>query len=132
MRRPPIFFWSFDTSADQQKEPVFSAVEQEGTTPLVKMMAGRYTRNFTNFQHPQIVPGDYRGTRVILDGNYKLIVSENPKSDESVQEFYQLEEDPAETQNLAETQPEQTAKLARELLDWQSSVLKSLTGGDYQ
>ena len=47
-------------------------------------------------------------------------------------ELFDLRKDPAEKHNLAEAQPETVKKLQKEMRDWQSSVLNSLTGADYK
>eukprot|EP00913_Durusdinium_trenchii_P023372 g21950.t1 len=75
-KRPqPIGFWSFHlkNEAKTARKPYIPAKLQEGTTPLVKMMAGRFTRNFQNFHHPEVAEHDYEGPRVLLDNNYKLV-----------------------------------------------------------
>ena len=125
-RPEPIFFWTYGASAkERQNAPYIEPALQEGTTPLVKMMAGRYTRNFTNFRHPEITDADYGGTAVILDGPRKLIVGPNGA------ELYDLKSDPAEKQDLAKSKPRVTQEMGRQLRDWQTSVLESLSGADY-
>jgi arylsulfatase A-like enzyme len=121
-RSAPIFFWS---GRAQKGEPYLDPALQEGTTPLVKMMAGRYTRNFTNYRHPEITERDYGGTRVMLDGPYKLIV------DDRKTELFDLSRDPAEKNNLADSQANIADRMSVALRTWQTSVLESLTGTDY-
>ncbi|MBD3266733.1 sulfatase-like hydrolase/transferase, partial [bacterium] len=101
-KRPrPICFWSFHFNREANHTPYIDPKLQEGTTPLVKMMAGRYTRNFRNFQHKEIREQDYQGTRVILDNQYKLIL-EGPRDGEKKKELFDLHSDPAEENNLVE------------------------------
>lgn len=129
-RPEPIGFWTFNMREDKQKTPYLPPDLQTGTTPLVKMMAGRYTRNFTNFQHKMITPEDHKGPRTLLDNRYKLVIHE--KGDSSHKELFDIREDPAEKTNLIDAKPEVAAKLERKLHAWQESVLKSLTGADYR
>lgn len=130
-RSSPIGFWSFDTAVTAQQRPYISAELQQGTTPLVKMMAGIHTRNFRNFHHPKVTPDDWAGTRVLLDNRYKLVVrgqrGSSPKA-----ELFDVRKDPAETENLAVDRPQVLADMRAALHQWQQSVLKSLTGADYQ
>jgi len=101
---------------------------QEGTTPLIKMMAGKYTRTFRNYHHPEIKESDYNGSRALLHNRYKLVVDGEK---ESGIELFDMEKDPYETTNLADDLPAVTATLKDQLRVWQGSVLKSLTGADY-
>ena len=133
-RRPsPVSFWSFNMKNDSSGEPrpYIAAELQEGTTPLVKMMDGRFTRNFRNFHHSKITDQDYTGPRAMLDGNYKLVINGQRKG-ETVKELFDLRSDPSEKKNLVETHPKIASRIERQLRDWQKSVLNSLTGVDYQ
>lgn len=132
-RPSPIYFWNYDASRDVKRglKPYFEAKLQEGTTPLVKMMDGRLTRNFRNFHHPSITEQDFGGARAILANHYKLVVDAKSGT-ESMRELFNLRDDPAEENNLVETKPEIAKNLERQLRDWQQSVLNSLTGADYR
>lgn len=133
-RRPtPIGFWMYRTQNEkpQSLKPYIEPKLQEGTTPLVKMMAGRYTRNFTNFHHPTITERDYEGPRAWLDGKYKLVLTERAGG-KTVKELFDLRADPAEKKNLAGTHPDVVRQMEKQMRAWQSSVLKSLTGADYR
>ncbi len=124
-RPHPIGFWSFST-AGRGKTPYIDPQLQKGTTPLVKLMNGIPTRNFRNDHHPSIIEQDYSGERAWLDNRYKLLVSK--KGEVSL---FDLHNDPAETQNLAESQPAIVEKLSQQMRDWQTSVLDSLMEADY-
>jgi arylsulfatase A-like enzyme len=130
-RPSPICFWSYNINRELTQPPYIDSKLQEGTTPLVKMMDGRYTRNFRNFRHEEITERDYEGPRVILDNRYKLVV-EGQGDSESERELFDIRTDPAEKINLVETKPEVAGNLERQLKNWQRSVLESLTGADYQ
>lgn len=131
-RPQPLCFWEFHTGhlTPSKLEPYLDPKLQEGTTPLVKKMGGKATRDFTNYRHPPLSEEDSLGPRSIIVGNNKLVIhdrnSETPKV-----ELFNLQADPAEKKNLATQQPELTQELQGKLRDWQASVLKSLTGADY-
>ena len=128
-RPEPICFWSFGSNREGEGEPYIDPDLQEGTTPLVKMMDGRLTRNFRNYRYPAIGDKDYGGPRAILDSRYKLVV--DGRGGASSTELFDMREDPAESENLAASRPAEAERLAARLRDWQQSVLKSLTGADY-
>ena len=131
-RTQPIFFWSYNTQQlGADLKPYIAPELQEGTTPLVKMMAGRYTRNFRNVHMPAITDRDYAGPRVILDGRYKLVIAQSRKAGEPEKELFDLQADPSEKHNLLANKTDIATSLEAELRDWQSSVLKSLSGADY-
>lgn len=129
-RPTPIFFWEFNTHNEtaDKREPYIDPALQEGTTPLVKIMNGKYTRSFTNYRHPKIEDSDYTGARTVLDNRYKLVV--NGGKDTGI-ELFDIVKDPYETTNLAADLPAVTSTLKAQILNWQHSVLKSLTGADY-
>jgi hypothetical protein len=49
----------------ENPEPYIDPELQEGTTPLAKMMAGKYTRSFGNYKYSQVSENDYSGERAI-------------------------------------------------------------------
>lgn len=132
-RPSPICFWDYSASQETKSglEPYIDPKLQEGTTPLVKMMDGRLTRNFRNFHHPKITERDFAGPRAILDNRYKLVVDGQPGGD-SARALFDLLNDQSEKNNLIKAEPEIAKKLDQQLLDWQRSVLNSLTGADYR
>lgn len=131
-RPSPICFWSYDTRHETagSPEPYIDPAMQQGTTPLVKVMDGRFTRNFRNFHHPEISSEDFSGARAILDNRYKLVIG-GENGDETVKELFDLRSDQAEETNLIDAEPEAADDLERQLREWQESVLNSLTGKDY-
>jgi arylsulfatase A-like enzyme len=104
---------------------------QAGTTPLVKLMGGKATRDFTNYRHPALSEADYLGPRAIIEGQHKLVIHEAKQGAAKV-ELFDLESDPAEKKNLLAEKPDLAAKLQKHLREWQRSVLQSLTGADYR
>ncbi len=131
-RPNPLYFWEYDTSrfAGSKLQPYLDPALQTGTTPLVKLMDGKATRNFINWRHPQVTEADYRGPRAIIDGNLKLVIHES-KNDNLRRELFDLNVDPAEATNLVDQQMERADQLQSKLRDWQQSVLTSLSGADY-
>ena len=132
-RPSPIFFWSFNTGRafSGDSKPYIDPILQEGTTPLVKMMAGKYTRTFRNFHYPKISEQDFGGARTVLDNRYKLVVDAQ-SGNKSTIELFDLPNDPAEEQNLIGSHKKIAEKMEKQLRDWQQSVLESLTGADYR
>lgn len=133
-KRPgPILFWQYNAAAETKRKlkPYMAAKLQQGTTPLVKMLGGRFTRNFRNFHHPTITEADYTGPRAILDRNYKLVVRERGTG-ETVKELFNLQTDAAENKNVIADHPRVATRLERQMRKWQKSVLTSLTGADYR
>jgi len=128
-RPSPICFWQYTIQGGEAQNPYIEPGQQEGTTPLVKQMNGLYTRNFRNFQLEKISDQDYEGSRVILDNRYKLVIG--PGKNPTV-ELFEIREDPAEKYDLSETNVEVVKNLEKQLEDWQTSVLESLTGSDYR
>jgi hypothetical protein len=131
-RRPtPICFWDYDIARETASRfvPTIDAILQEGTTPLVKTLDGRRTRNFVNFHHPRITEPDYLGPRAILDNRHKLVIHDAANGEPTL-ELFDLRDDPAEEKNLVSERPEIARGLQRQLREWQQSVLESLTGRD--
>jgi arylsulfatase A-like enzyme len=128
-RPDPICFWAFNDQHESGNAPYIDERLQTGTTPLVKMMGNRYTRNFRNFHHPVITVGDWTGSRVILDNRYKLVLHDNSK--EPARQLFDVRSDPAEKVNLIESQPLIASRLEVQLHAWQESVLNSLLEADY-
>lgn len=129
-RPEPIGFWSFGNRGASRSKPYIDPELQKGTTPLVKMLGGRFTRNFRNFHHKEITPADYSGARALLDNRYKLVV--HGRGDNLKKELFDIRKDPGEKNNLVNEKAEVAGKLAKQLKDWQTSVLESLTEADYK
>jgi arylsulfatase A-like enzyme len=129
-RPRPIGFWNYAPGDEDESRPYIDPELQEGTTPLVKIMDGRFTRSFTNFDHTTIRERDYRGARIMLDNRFKLVIHDQEDGVPS-RELFDVRSDPAEKHNLIEKHPEVTEELDRRLRAWQESVLNSLTGADY-
>ena len=129
-RGEPIEFWNFpvNRAVEQSAKPYIATELQEGTTPLVKELGGRLTRNFRNTHHPEITPSDFEGSRAILTDDYKLVIDGEQNSGI---ELFDLSRDPGETNNLADAHPDLVRQLSGQLHDWQKSVMNSLMRADY-
>lgn len=103
----------------------------ESTTPLVKMMAGKYTRSFRNFRYDKIDKEHFKGERTVMFNDYKLVLDEQTPNENGV-ELYNLNLDLGEKYNVADEHPEIVKTMEKQKLDWQQSVLNSLTGADYK
>ena len=132
-REEPIFFWKFEYNKvfEKSAEPYIDPELQEGTTPLVKMMAGKYTRTFRNYKYTNVSEGDFSGERTVTSDRYKLVVEGSSPNDNGF-ELYDLINDRAEKVNLADSLPDIVNEMKKELTTWQESVLHSLTGADYR
>jgi arylsulfatase A-like enzyme len=125
-RPQPICFWVYEANREMRAggTPYLTAEQQEGTTPTAKLMAGKYTRDFRNLRHPVVKESDYAGRAAVLDNRYKLVRDKELA-------LYDVRADRGESADLAVKQPERTEALRRTLREWQDSVLRSLTGADY-
>jgi arylsulfatase A-like enzyme len=132
-RPTALHFWEYNTSAllNSGPKPYIDPALQQGTTPLVKKMGGKATRDFTNYRQPAITEADHLGPRSIIEGSLKLVVHE-PKSGGQQVELFDLDKDPAEKTSLASDRPEVVQKLQQHLRKWQDGVMKSLSGADYE
>jgi arylsulfatase A-like enzyme len=129
-RSSPICFWSFMAWREGLlREPYIAPELQKGTTPLVKSLGGRLTRNFVNFKYKEVSEEDFGGPRAILDNRYKLVVDGEKGSGI---ELFDLQNDPGESKNLVKSKPDVARKLKSRLREWQESVLRSLKGEDYR
>ena len=131
-RPKPVFFWAFNTgrASAGDARPYIDPELQEGTTPLVKMMGDKYTRDFRNFHHPTISEQDFGGPRTMLGNRYKLVVGAS--GEPSAVELFDLTNDPAEEHDLSGSHRAIARKMEKQLRNWQESVLESLTGADYR
>jgi arylsulfatase A-like enzyme len=132
-RTEPLYFWQFEPGKvfGENAEPYIDPKLQEGTTPLAKMMAGKYTRTFRNYKYRQVAESDFSGERTMMKDRYKLVVEGQLPNQQGV-ELYDIQHDPAEKTNLAGEYPEMVEEMQAELRTWQESVLTSLTGAEYE
>jgi arylsulfatase A-like enzyme len=131
-RTQPLAFWEYPTGrANRDRStPWIEPRLQEGTTPLVKLMNGKPTRDFLNLRIDNVTPDDRLGPRAIVIGDWKYVVH-GQKADGLKRELFDLRTDPAEKANLAAQHPDRVAEMEAELSSWQDSVVASLLGKDY-
>ncbi len=131
-RPSPICFWSFETGKvfSDAAMPYIDPELQEGTTPLVKMMNGKYTRTFRNLHYPEDGAPALGGARSIMTDQYKLVIG-GQSQDQTKVELFDLQNDPAESRDLSNSMRDVAEDLQKQLLDWQQSVLRSVQGADY-
>ncbi|MEO1993961.1 MAG: sulfatase-like hydrolase/transferase [Planctomycetaceae bacterium] len=133
-RPRPVFFWSYNTrqltARTPKPKPYLDLELQDGTTPLVKFLGGKRTRSFQNYHQPPVSETDYAGPRVVLDNRYKLVIG-GARGEATSVELFDMQNDSAETRNLAAAEPEITSKMGQQLRRWQKSVLHSLAEADY-
>jgi arylsulfatase A-like enzyme len=131
-RPVPLFFWEYETAPllRSQPAPWIDPELQKGTTPLAKLMAGKATRDFTNFRQPAARESDHLGPRAIVDGRFKLVVHDRPGGPPH-RELFDLQADPGETTDILARHPALAETLHAQLRRWQDSVIRSLGGADY-
>ena len=127
-REKPIAFWQWTAKPHEHTSPYFDQEAQTGTTPLVKLMNGKATRDFQNFRYEQTNADDYAGPRALLDGRFKLVVDGSKKLP---LELFDVIADPTESHNIAAQNSDVVQRMQQQLQEWQTSVLHSLTGADY-
>jgi arylsulfatase A-like enzyme len=132
-RTEPLYFWKFEPGEvpGTTEDPYIDQELQEGTTPLAKIMDGKFTRSFRNYKFTRISEKDYSGERAMMKGQYKLVV-EGKTPNEKGFELYDIQNDPGEKKNLADDYPDKVKEMQVEFRKWQESVLNSLTGADYK
>lgn len=131
-RPTPIAFWNGrPRNGGEDLEDYIDPELQKGTTPLVKLMGGIATRNFKNFHQTDIQEEDFSGPRALLDNQYKLVIHGGTGGD-AKKELFDILSDPGEEKNLIDTQAEVAGNMEDQLIEWQQSVLESLTEADYK
>lgn len=133
MERPsPIGFWNGSDRSGEGEVlvPYIDPALQVGTTPLVKLMGGIATRNFKNFHRTDIREEDFAGARAWLGNQYKFVIHGDNGPD-AKRELFDILADPEEQFNVLENKPDLAKEMESQLLEWQQSVLESLTGKDY-
>jgi arylsulfatase A-like enzyme len=118
-RDNPLYFWMFGVASGSKAppQPWIAPELQQGTTPMVKLMGGKATRDFTNFHHPTVTEKDYRGPRTIIQDDFKLVIHDRGESDRRL-ELFNLADDPAEQINLAKQMPELVQTMGSALRQW--------------
>ncbi|MEQ1826289.1 MAG: sulfatase-like hydrolase/transferase [Pirellula sp.] len=123
-RPKPIGFWKYASAGEQNNERWMSKELTRGTTPTVNNPA----IDFLNYRHP-VERTDLDGDAAWSGNQYKLVM--RGKQRERKAELYDLLSDPGEKVDIADRHPDVCNRMLAELVAWQRSVEKSLTGADY-
>jgi len=138
-KRPrPIGFWGYNHKAERKNEPWLEDVSLNEMITLTSRQKAkpRNSRNarkpaFANHKHPDIVAENFRIGAAWVTDRYKLLIPRARGNKEQIPELYDIEKDREEKNNIASGHPEIVKALRAELLEWQESVERSLTGVDY-
>ena len=138
-KRPrPIGFWGYNHKAERTNEPW---LEDQTLNEMITLTArqkarprnSRHARTpaFANHKHPEIIPGNFKTNAAWVTDRYKLYMPRPKKGGKQIPELYDLVNDRQETTNIASKHPEMVETMRAQLLEWQKSVERSLTGADY-
>lgn len=86
----------------------------------------------SGYKHPEVVPENFKTNAAWVTDRYKLYMPRPTKSGRQIPELYDLVNDRQETTNIAPEHPEMADTMRAQLLEWQQSVERSLTGADYR
>jgi arylsulfatase A-like enzyme len=82
-------------------------------------------------ERPQPLGFRFQRQSALIDNRWKIHARRLPSGEWTDWQLYDLDADPAESQNLAAQQPEQFERLKKRLLEWNVSVDASFAGKDY-
>lgn len=120
-RPSAIGFWKYASRGERSHTRWVSEELSRGTTPTTKNPA----IDFVNYRHPTARTNAFGGTAAWVDNRYKLLKVG------SRAELYDLLNDPKETTDIAARRPAVVKTMSDQLVIWQQSVERSLTGADY-
>jgi arylsulfatase A-like enzyme len=138
-KRPkPIGFWGYNHKAERENEPWLEDISLNEMITLTARQKAR-PRNrknsrkpaFSNHKHPEMVPENFQSSGAWVTDRYKLLMPRARGNKEQIPELYDLEKDREEKNNIASQHPGIVKTMRAELLEWQESVERSLTGADY-
>ncbi|MHC4312512.1 MAG: sulfatase-like hydrolase/transferase [Planctomycetota bacterium] len=138
-KRPkPIGFWGYNNRPERNNEPWLEDVSLNEMITLTARQKARpqKSRNarkpaFANHKHPEMLSDNFRSASAWVTDRYKLLMPRARGNKTQVPELYDLEKDRQEKDNIASQHPEIVKAMRAELLEWQESVERSLTGADY-
>ena len=134
-RAQPIGAWTYKHKREGDFEPwIADRKSCEMITMTTRQMArqeaanGDYKRDeFINFKHP-VAEQSFTGPAAWIGNRYKLVLEKKAK----YFSLYDFKKDRRETMDIAASNPEMVRSMKLELEAWQRSVVKSLTGADYE
>ncbi len=126
-RKSPLGFWVYQKKGRPMRSDAMLQLQRDKPRPAseVEPDPSLIAGNVSN-DNPQ-------GPAAWIDGNWKLHripISQEPKKFRY--RLYNLKEDPQEKKDLFSAQPQRAKKMQKELAAWQSSVINSLNGKDYE
>ena len=132
-RSNPIGFWhgythGEPTHSDRIIKSLMEAQQAGKPTPLPK----RLLKNVNQFPKRKAhANGSYPGHAALLQWPWKIHAIGHAKKGPRY-ELYNLQNDPMEQKDLSKQHPDLLKKMKASIHTWQSSVLKSLEGADYE
>jgi hypothetical protein len=138
-KRPkPLGFWGYNNRPERNNEPWLEDVSLNEMITLTTRQKARRPNSknarkpaFANHKHPRILPENFRTASAWVTDRYKLLMPRARGNKAQVPELYDIEKDRLEKDNIASQHPEIVKAMRAELLEWQESVERSLTGADY-
>ena len=126
--RPPMGFWHLftggqGTHSDRIIRALLEAKEAGKPNPHPE----RILKNVNEFK--EYADDHFVGHAALTDWPWKIHRIKKGKS--TRMELYNLAEDPMETKNRFDDDPDRASKMKKQLTAWQQSVLESLEGKDY-
>lgn len=127
---PPMGFWAGYTNGQSTwSDRIIKSLMLAQQSGAENPHPDRVLKNVNEF--PPRDPSDLRGHAAWTDWPWKLHRLQKETGAETHWELYNLEEDPDESKNLTDQQPDRAAKMRHDLEGWQRSVLGSWAGNDY-
>ncbi len=129
-RTHPLRFWHHFTKGQSTwNDRIIKKLQHAQQNNLPNPFPERVHKNTQQFpSHNQ--NSHQRGHAAQLDWPYKLHLIY--KGDQTLTELYHLEKDPLEKINIAKQNKPIVDKMTQALTNWQTAVLKSHSGSDYQ
>ncbi len=116
----------FPTLAEIVGLPEGSMLQPQDGISLVALFS-----NETDNPRQKPIPFHCFGETALIDNDYKLLQVGRGNGAQQIWELYNLKNDPAETDNLVESEPEIARRMRGEMAKWLISLQASVRGEDY-
>ena len=136
-RQNPIGFRIYNKKPELENEPWLEDTALNEWITLdakkAKQATGKdgETPCFSSHKHPRMVPENFQTSAAWMTDRYKLIIPKSKDEKTPAPEFYDMQKDRGEENDIASEHPEIVKAMRSELLEWQKSVERSLTGAVY-